>query len=462
MVTMTFDAVLTSADCGALFDAPAMVQRMLDVEAALARAWAQCGQLTAQQAEWIVSCCQVNQFDVNVLIREARLSGSMVVPLVARLVELVAARDVHAATFVHAGSTSQDIIDTAVVLATRDALTQIDRDLSTLIHGLIVLARTHLAQPVLARTLMQPAAVQPFGLKVLNWVQQLGRAQTAVKLAAQRALVLQFGGPAGTFGHASVDERTLVMALGQQLSLPVPEGAWHTQRDEWARLGCELAVLCGAAGKLARDWALMSQAEVGELYWEALPGVGVSSAMPHKRNPVAALMGLAAATRTALRASGVVLSMVQEHERALGAWHVELAEWVGLVQAAAGGLSALSISVRDLRIDAKRMREHIEAQNGLVFSQPATEFLSRVVSRPLAKKLMASACEECRRSDRDLRTVLFEKLESVETWSTVFNDALGTLFEVETQTALMAQNVRPALEALWRESHDRATQEACV
>ncbi|MDD0812836.1 lyase family protein [Curvibacter sp. RS43] len=442
---MPFDAVLTSAEGGVLFDASAMVQRLLDVEAALAWAQVDCGQMDRQQAASIADACHVEQFDVADLLREARRSGSLVVPLVEQLIKRVAARDPQAAKHVHASSTSQDIIDTAMVLATQEALSLIERDLSALIDALLVLARTHVAQPILARTLMQPAAVQPFGLKVMNWVQPLRRCRAALRVSSSRALVLQFGGPVGTFGHADPRERDLVLALGRRLGLPVPDGAWHTQRDEWARLGCELAVLCGSCGKLARDWALMSQLEVGELDWGGLPGTGASSAMPHKRNPVAALIGITSATRAPLRAAGVLLGMVQEHERALGAWHVELAEWGGLVQAAAGAVSALSIAARGLRINGQQMRQHIHSQKGLIFSQPVTEFLSQIIGRQVAKELVAVACEECRVTDQQLGTLLLERLGRVDGWDSKFNDALIGLFDVDALTTSMAPYIEPAI-----------------
>lgn len=452
MMSTPFDAVLTSAECSALFDTSAMVQRMLDVEAALTWAQFDCGRIEHQQATALAEACRVDNFDVPALLNEARRSGSLVVPLVAQLTHIVAARDPLAAKHVHANSTSQDIIDTAMVLATRDALSLIERDLSTLIHALLLLARTHAAQPMLSRTLMQPAAVQPFGLKVLNWLQPLQRSRAALVARAQQALVLQFGGPAGAFGWGNAQERELVQALGHRLGLPVPDGAWHTQRDEWVRLGCELAILCGACGKLARDWSLMSQAEVGELHWGGLPGAGASSAMPHKRNPVAALMGIAAATRAPLRAGGMLLGMVQEHERALGAWHVELAEWGDLVLSAAGSLAALSSAAQGLHIDVERMRQHIESQNGLIFSQPVTELLSQVLGRPLAKQLMAHACEACRLRHQHLREVLLETLSDVADWPQQLNDALSRIFDVEALATSMAKCIEPAIETLWMAS----------
>jgi 3-carboxy-cis,cis-muconate cycloisomerase len=445
---MPFESVLTSADSCALFDASAMVQRMLDVEAAMAWARVDCGLLDAKQAGHIAQACQVEHFDVAGLVRDARRSGSLIVPLVEQLVLYVAQRDPQAASQVHICSTSQDVIDTAVVLATKDALALIERDLNVLIDALLKLARDHVSAPILARTLMQPAAVQPFGLKALNWVRPLWRCRVALRTCVRRALVLQLGGPAGCLGYAHPAERAFVLAAGRRLNLDAPDGAWHTQRDEWARLACELAVLCGAGGKLACDWALMSQSEIAELLWDGAPGAGASSAMPHKRNPVAALMGIAAASRAPLRASGVLQSMVQEHERALGAWHVELAEWVGLLQSTAGSMSALSAAATSIRIDVAQMRRHIDAQQGLVFSQAATELLSPIMGRRSAKEMVAAACEDSRRTGRHLQTALGDQLENANTWPPEVKQALDGVFNIDSLMASMVRQVAPCIDAM--------------
>ncbi len=448
---MAFDALLTSAEASALFETSALVQRMLDFEAALAWAQADCGQISEALAAKIAACCQGADFDMPALVREARRSGSLAVPLVAQLVQRVTAADPQAAAHVHAGSTSQDVIDTAMVLATRDALEQIDRDLGRLIEGLLDLGSAHLAVPMLARTLMQPAAIQPFGLKAVNWVQPLGRCRVALRAASREALVLQMGGPTGLLGLGHAAERALVQATGRRLGLPVPDSAWHTQRDPWVRLGCELAVLCGSAGKLARDWALMTQAEVGELSWAPDADAGGSSAMPHKRNPVAALVGIVAATRAPLRAGGLLLAMVQEHERALGAWHVELAEWIALVQCAAGSLAALAAAVADLRVDPARMRHHIDAQQGLVFSQAASALLTPAMGRAAAMATVAAACDDCRRDGLHLRDALRAQAARHGRLPPPVDDALDGVFDTHRAIQAVAPQVARAIDALRRE-----------
>jgi 3-carboxy-cis,cis-muconate cycloisomerase len=271
--------------------------------------------------------------------------------------------DATAAVWVHHGATSQDAIDTAVVLQTQIALKALETDTHSLIQALKALARREAHTPALAHTLMQPASATTLGLKVMHWVRPVEEALHRVQAEAATALCLQFGGGVGTLSVLGEQALAVRRELAQALGLP-DAPAWHTQRQSWVALGCAVGVLVGACGKLAQDWSLMMQAEVGELSEPTAPGRGASSAMAHKRNPVACLVALAAAKRAPHRVAALLACMPQEHERALGGWQAELAEWAGLWQSACGAVAALAEAAPQLVVHHDRLRANLQAHRG--------------------------------------------------------------------------------------------------
>src|SRR5450755_3704263 len=356
MSASLFERTLSTAEMEAVFSDAALLGAMLEFESALAVAEAAEGQIPAAAEQAIVAACRIGGFDVDAIVAAARQSGTIVVPLVAQLKARVAHADPGAAAFVHRGSTSQDAIDTAMVLATRRAMALVAAEIDRLVDALFALARRHAATPMLGRTLLQPARAISFGWKVVAWLAPLVRARARLARASEAALQLQLGGAVGTLAGFGDRGAAIARRVGERLGLAVPAGAWHVQRDAWVGLGCEVAVLCGSLGKIGRDLALLAQAEVGEVAEPSAPGRGSSSAMPHKRNPVAALIAIAAATRAPQIAATLLAAMPQEHERGLGDWQAELAQWPALFLAAHGALRALADACGGLEVDVARMR----------------------------------------------------------------------------------------------------------
>ncbi len=364
MAGTIFERTLATAATEAVFSDATIVGAMLEVEAALADAEAAEGLIPADAAAVIVAACRSDDFDIDALVANARSAGALAIPLVLHLKARVGASDAEAARFVHHGSTSQDVIDTAMVLATRQALGLIEADLDRLVDALLALARQHLATPMLARTLMQPAQVASFGLEVGAWVAPLVRTRERLRVAARAALQLQLGGAIGTLGLLGDKGAAVARRVGEQLGLKVPAGAWHTQRDDWVALGCTVAVLCGCLGKIGRDLALLAQGEIAEVAEPKVAGRGTSSAMPHKRNPVAAMVAVAAAPRAPQLVVTLLAAMPQEHQRGLGNWQAELATWPALFMAAHGAVHALAEACASgLEVDAGRMRANIDAHH---------------------------------------------------------------------------------------------------
>ncbi|MFZ6756268.1 3-carboxy-cis,cis-muconate cycloisomerase [Undibacterium sp. Ji50W] len=412
MSVSIFDNFLTTPDMIAVFDDAAIVQAMLRFEAALAQAQSEEGLLPAATARAIAGVCNAQLYDIPAIVNAGRRAGSLAIPLVHELTRTVALYDAEAATRVHWGSTSQDVIDTAMVLATRDALQLLDDGLHELTSHLLQLADLHIATPVLARTLMQPAQVSSFGFKVAGWLAPLVRARARLRECAARALQLQLGGAVGTLAVMGEQGAAVAARVALDLGLKVADAAWHTQRDEWVRLGLEVAVLTGSLGKIATDVSLMAQGEIAELAEPSGQGRGGSSAMPHKRNPVSSMITLAAAIRTPQHGAALLASMGQQHERGLGNWQAELAEWPGLFLSAHGALQALNDAFAGLQVDTGRMLRNIDALQGLVFAEAASAALAASIGRPAAHRLLEKMSSEALASQRHLADVLADVVQA--------------------------------------------------
>lgn len=366
-----FEGFLSTSEAQEAFGDRRFVEAMLRFEAALARAQASVGLIPESSASSIIGTCKVELFDVPKIVRESARAGSAAIPLIRTLKDTVGLFNAEAVAHVHFGSTSQDVIDTAMALMTREALQLIERDLDLALQALLALAERHAATPMLARTLMQPASVTSLGLKCVDWAAPLLRSRQRLRERARQALQLQLGGSVGTLAEMGGRGPEVAALMARELGLAVPEAAWHTQRDEWVALGCELGILTGSLGKLAKDIALLGQHEVGEVMEPQEPGRGGSSSMPHKHNPVAAMVALAAAQRAPQRVAALLAAMPQEHERALGLWQAELAEWPQLLMSAHGSARALAKALPGLRVDAARMRANLEAVRAGVSAETA-------------------------------------------------------------------------------------------
>ena len=383
-----FERFLGTPEIDAVFDDASIIQGMLDFEAALARAQAAEGVIPAAAAAPIAQACRAERFELAPIVAASSAAGTLAIPLVKRLTAEVATLDAAAAGYVHWGSTSQDVIDTAMVLATKRAVALIDARLEQLLAGLVALAQRHGDAPMLGRTLLQPALVISVGFKLVAWAAPIARCRARIAAAAERALKLQLGGAVGTLSVMGEHGPAVARRMAADLQLALAPGNWHTQRDEWVALGCEIGVLCGALGKIAKDISLLAQGEVGEVSEPSGDGRGGSSAMPHKRNPVASMIALAAANRAPHRVAALLATMPQEHERGLGNWQAELAEWPALLASAHGAASALADAVDGLGVDTARMRRNIDALHGLVFAEGVSMLLAERIGKSRAHALV--------------------------------------------------------------------------
>ena len=390
------------------FGGRAQLQAMLDVEAALAEAEATAGVVPAACVAPIRAAADAELYDRAQIAEEAAAAGNAVIPVVRHLTARVAAADPDAARYVHWGATSQDILDTGLVLQLRAAVPAIAGHLRRAERAAAGLARRYAGATMPGRTWLQQATPITFGLKAAGWTDALGRTRRQVETALDRALVLQLGGAAGTLAALGAQGLAVTDALAARLDLQAAATPWHANRDRFAHLACALGVASGAAGKIARDLSLLAQTEVGEVAEGAAPGRGGSSTMPQKRNPVSASVALAAAGRTPGLVATLLGAMVQEHERGLGGWQVEWDVLPELVLVTAGGTRATAVALETLSVDADRMRANLDASGGALLAEAVAMALAESIGKHEAHACIAAACRRAAAQERPLVDLLAE------------------------------------------------------
>ncbi len=346
------------------FAAPAFTRAMLAFESALAHGEAAEGHIPEARARAIALACESLHVDEERLVVEGKRSATLAVPLVDMLRAEVSRHSREAAGHVHFGATSQDVLDTAMVLCLKSCLEEADRSLEGAIRALAAKAREHAATPMMGRTLMQPALAITAGLKIARWAVALAHDRDRLADAQAAGLALQLGGPVGALEALGAKAPAVRHRVAMRLAL-ADAPSWHAHRNAWIDLLGRTAQVVITAGKIARDVSLMQQPEVGEML-EAPPraGVGASSSMPHKRNPVGCVHALAAATRMPGLIATLHAAAVAEHERALGGWQAELAVVPEIAGQLGSSLDFLDGIAQSLVVDAARMKANLGAQAG--------------------------------------------------------------------------------------------------
>lgn len=407
-MTGSIDAVFSTPSMSAAFSPGAHVRGMLAFEAALARAEARAGIIPQEAANMIAASCNVELFDVAALYREAAVAGTPAIPL-ARM--LTARVESEARKFVHWGATSQDAIDTALMLQMRDGLDLLIAGLLDICAACATLTEKHRHTLMAGRTLLQQALPITFGLKAARWLALVTRQVQTLRERRETALAVQLGGAAGTLASLGDKGLQVMELLAGELNLPVPELPWHTERDRVAEIVVALGVVAGAMAKIASDVALMAQTEVGEASEGTAPGKGGSSAMPQKHNPVDATSAIASA-RLAIGVVPVILSaMTQEHERAAGGWQAEWAAIPNLFCYTASAVEGVRGAVAGLQVDPARMKANLDLTNGLIMAEALTMALAPKAGRPEAYRITQAVCNQVAGSGKSLRQAALEDRE---------------------------------------------------
>jgi nitrosuccinate lyase len=398
--------VTAGTEVAALTSDRAYLQALLDAEAALARAQARLGAVPAAAATAITAAARADRIDLAAIAGRVRASGNPVVPLVA---ELGAAAGPDAAPFVHNGATSQDIVDTGLMLLSRRALLVVGTDLDRTAAALARLAAEHRDTPAVARTLTQHAVPTTFGLKAAGWHELAATAADRVRALAG-ALPVSLGGAAGTLAGYAERARSivdgdiasfvdrLVGAYAAETGLTEPVLPWHALRVPVADLGATLALVTGALGKFAVDVLGMAGTEVAEVAEPAAEGRGGSSAMPQKRNPVLATLIRSAALQVPALAAVLAQSMLAEDERPAGAWHAEWQPLRDCLRLAGGAAATAAELAEGLVVFPDRLRADLELTGPAVVA----ERLAAVLGKDVARAATATAG----RTGRPLAAVL--------------------------------------------------------
>ena len=405
------DPLFTTDAMREIFSDQGRLQGMLDFEAALARGLARAGVAPSASVEPIIAQCSADKFALDVLAREAALAGNLAIPLVKALTAAVAKSDTKAAGFVHWGATSQDAIDTGLVLQLRDALDLMQRELLQFSATLARIAETHQSTLLAGRTWLQQASPVTLGLKVAGWLDAIHRHQARIAHARNEVLTLQFGGAVGTLAALGEKGPAVAAALASDLKLKVPSIPWHTHRDRFTEVATALGLLVGTLGKIARDISLLAQTEIGEVLEPAESGRGGSSTLPHKRNPVGSAVVLAAAIRVPALVSVMLTAMVQEHERGLGGWHAEWETLPEIFLLAAGALAHLTHVLDGWDVYDEHMTHNLGATHGLILSEALAIALAKHIGRSPAHQLVEHAAHRALESGRPLRDLLLEDRE---------------------------------------------------
>ncbi|MEO4045893.1 3-carboxy-cis,cis-muconate cycloisomerase [Pseudomonas sp. CAU 1711] len=401
-----FDAYFTQPAMRAIFCDRGRLQGMLDFEAALARAEASVGLIPAEAMAPIGAACDAELYDPVELAQAIAGAGNSAIPLVKALGRRVASASPEAERYVHLGATSQDTMDSGLVLQLRAAIELLESDLARLADALAAQAQCHADTPLAGRTWLQQATPVTLGMKLAGVLGAVTRHRQRLNELKPRLLVLQFGGASGSLAALGEQAWPVSEALARELGLGLPEQPWHTQRDRLAEFAGLLGLIAGSLGKLGRDLSLLMQTEAGEVFEPSAPGKGGSSTMPHKRNPVSAAVLIGAATRAPGLVATLLAAMPQEHERSLGLWHAEWETLPELCCLVSGALQQALLAVPGLEVDAARMRANLELTQGLVLAEAVSIALAQRIGRDAAHHLIEQCCRQAVEQGAHLRAVL--------------------------------------------------------
>lgn len=422
MTISPFDSALlgdlfSDPEIAALFDDKAQIASMLLVESALAAAEARAGVIPEQSAVRIAEVCRDFNPDPASLAAGTASSGVPVPALVKALKAEIGGED---ARFAHFGATSQDVVDTALVLRLREAIGIIRRRIRKLAKSLGAHADAHRATVMIGRTRSQQAVPTTFGLKAAGWLAPLARIDRRIESLSSDLLRLSFGGAAGTLASIGAKAIDVESNLAEELDLPVADMPWHAQRDVLVDFASQLTALTGALGKMGQDLVLLAQSEIAEVQ----PGKGGgSSTMPHKSNPVQAEMLVTLARFNAGQLGVFSQSQLHDHERCGSSW---LLEWLTLPQIiiAAGTALAQAVDmVPDLKINTNRMTENLELSRGAMLAEAATFALADHLGRDAADKLVKEAIARSATNNSNLFDELPHLTDAPVDWAHVRNPA---------------------------------------
>ncbi|WP_103343779.1 class-II fumarase/aspartase family protein [Amycolatopsis sp. CA-126428] len=395
-----------------IFNDQAFVEAVVRVEVALAAAQARVGLVPRTAAESIAASCDAALLDRDRLRRETDIVGYPILPIIAQLTEQCG----DAGGYLHWGATTQDIMDTAVILQCAAGLSLIAADLDRLRGHLRRLAEIHEDTVTAGRTHLQHALPVTFGYRVAVWLSALDRHATRLATVRERNLVVQFGGAVGTLASLGTGPEGLRVRgeLAAELGLGDPEITWHVTRDGLTEIVTVIASVGATLGKIGADVAMMCSTEFGELAEPFVPGRGASSTMPQKRNPISSELMVAAAKLLRGKAAAMLDAMMQDFERATGPWHVEWAVVPEAFLLLASSLRQAVHTMSDLHVDTARMRANLGLSGGLIVAEAVMMALAPELGRRRAHEVVYAACSQTIDTGGDLTAVLLGEADIVD------------------------------------------------
>jgi 3-carboxy-cis,cis-muconate cycloisomerase len=385
-----------------VFSDHALVGRYAEVEVALAKAEAKCGVIPADAAEIIAKRTDVSAFDFDLLREETNNVGYPILPLVHQMAKQCG----EAGRYVHWGATTQDIMDTAVVLQLREGLKLIEEDIRALRGILADLSKRYRDTPMAGRTHLQQALPVTFGYKTSIWLAMFDRHAERLAQLKPRVLVGQFAGAAGTLASLGAKGFEVQQGLCEELALGVPVSTWHVARDGLAEVVNFLALVTGSLGKIALDIMIMASTEFAEVYEPFVKGRGASSTMPQKRNPISSELMLAAAKAVRQHAGLMLDAAIQDFERATGPWH---AEWIAIPESfvlTAGALHQAKFALGGLMVDEAQMAKNLDISRGLIVAEAVMMGLAPQLGRQEAHDVVYDACRRAHEQRISLKDAL--------------------------------------------------------
>ncbi len=414
-----FAPLFSTPEMAAIFSDEGFIHRWLEVEAALARVEGRLG-IIPEEAGKAVTAAAAGQIDLEQLRGGVEQDGFPIIELVRWLRQRTGAPY---ADYVHFGATTQDILDTALVLQIRAALEEMAGQLLALIVQLAGLADRYRGTLMAGRTHSQQALPVTFGLKAAGWLAPLLRDRQRLDELKPRLLVVQLGGAAGTLAVFSARGMDIQSALAAELGLGVPLVPWHTQRDNLAELASWLSLVSGSLAKMAQDIILLAQSEVGELRESADPERGSSSAMPQKSNPITSELIVAMARLNAGHLAAMHQALINEHERGTHAWQLE---WLALPQMFACTAAALKHALwlsQNIQVDERRMQANLQASNGRLLAEALAKAMAPSMGRAEAKKWVRAAARQAAAENRSLFEVAQARTDLALDWENLQDEA---------------------------------------
>ncbi|MCH7307199.1 3-carboxy-cis,cis-muconate cycloisomerase [Acinetobacter sp. NIPH 1852] len=445
-MSQLYASLFYQPDVTTIFSDQALLNYMIQAEVALAKAQAQVNVIPIAAATMIEQVAQsaLDKIDFDALAVATGLAGNIAIPFVKQFTAIVKQHDEDASRYVHWGATSQDIIDTATILQCRDALGLIEKQLQSAYQISLQQAERYRDQVMIGRTWLQQALPITLGHKFARYAAAFKRDLERLQAMKDRVLTAQLGGAVGSLASLQDQGSAVVQAFSAELGLTTPECTWHGERDRMVEIASLLAMIVGNVGKMARDWSLLMQTEIAEVFEPTAKGRGGSSTMPHKRNPVAAASILAAANRVPALMASVYQSMVQEHERALGAWHAEWLAIPEIFQLCAGALERSNEVLQGIEVNADAMQRNLETTQGLIMAEAVMMALASKIGRLNAHHVVEQACQQAVAQDTHLKNILSNLDEVTLHFSA---QALDQLFQPESYLGNIQAQIDAVLQA---------------